>query len=364
MNLVAKEYVACQRGHHGVLVLSAFAGAAQELGEALRINPYDEAGTADVIVRALELDEEARAERMAALRERVERNDAVAWGGRFIDGLLEASRASHPVLRADRPAPDPSALADALRVARSRVILLDYDGTLVPFARRPQDAVPGRELPSLLAALAAVPDTTVALISGRSRTDIGRWFSDISGLWLAAEHGALVRAADGSAWEPLRAGADVSWMATVRPILEQFADSAPGAFVEQKELALGWHYRLADAEFGAWLANELVATLETLLAGTEATVLRGNKVVEVRFAWANKGELASRIVARAPRGAAVLAIGDDRTDEDMFARLSRRAWTVRVGPGATAARFRLRGPAAVVGLLRLVLERLSPPTPD
>ncbi len=362
MNLVAKEYVACQRGHHGVLVLSEFAGAAQELGEALRINPYDEAGTAEAIVRALELDEEARVERMAALRERVERNDAVAWGGRFIDGLLEATRAAHPVMRADRPAPDPGALGDALHAARSRVVLLDYDGTLVPFARRPQDALPGRELPGLLAGLAALPDTTVALISGRGRADMERWFGEVPGLWLAAEHGALVRAADASTWEPLRAGADVSWMAAVRPILGQFADSAPGAFVEQKELALGWHYRLADAEFGAWLANELVATLEPLLAGTEATVLRGNKVVEVRFAWANKGELASRLVARAPRGTAVLAFGDDRTDEDMFARLPRRAWTVRVGSGATAARFRVRGPAAVVGLLRLLLDRLSLPT--
>jgi trehalose-6-phosphate synthase len=60
MNLVAKEFVACQRGRSGVLVLSEFAGAAQELGEALRINPYDEVGTADPW-RALEMDSAARA---------------------------------------------------------------------------------------------------------------------------------------------------------------------------------------------------------------------------------------------------------------------------------------------------------------
>jgi trehalose 6-phosphate synthase/phosphatase len=147
----------------------------------------------------------------------------------------------------------------------------------------------------------------------------------------------------------------------VRPVLEQFADSAPGSFVEEKELALAWHYRLADAEFGSWLAHELVATLENLLAGTEATVLHGSKVVEVRFAWANKGELAGRLSAGARRGALILAIGDDRTDEDMFARLPRRAWTIRVGAGPTTARFRLPGPAAVVGLLHLVLDRPGTP---
>ncbi len=201
--------------------------------------------------------------------ERVQRNDAVAWGDRFIEGLQQAARMTGPQQKADLPTPEPVALGAAMARARSRLLLLDYDGTLVPFARRPRDAVPGRDLLDLVAGLAAVRDTTVALISGRSRADLDRWFGDIPGLWLAAEHGALLRPPTGS-WEHLRDGADTAWMQVVRPVLEQFADSAPGAFVEQKELALGWHYRLADAEFGAWLANELVATLENLLAGTEA----------------------------------------------------------------------------------------------
>ncbi len=359
MNLVAKEYVACQQHRSGVLVLSEFAGAAQELGEALRINPYDEEGTADVLLRALEMDEASRTERMAALHARVVRNDAVAWAERFIDGLREATR--RPLRgRSDRhPAPDPTALSAAFEAARRRLILLDYDGTLVPIARRPQEVVPGRDVCQLLADLAATPRTTVAVISGRGRADIGRSLGDIPGLWLAAEHGALVRPPESSTWESLRAGADLAWRQSVRPVLEQFAASAPGSFVEEKELALAWHYRLADAEFGTWLANELVAALENLLAGTEATVLHGDKVVEVRFAWANKGELAGQLSAGAGRGALMLAIGDDRTDEDMFARLPRRAWTIRVGPGPTVARFRLAGPAAVVGLLRLVLDRAA-----
>ena len=137
-------------------------------------------------------------------------------------------------------------------------------------------------------------------------------------------------------------------------MLEHFAASAPGAFVEEKELSLGWHYRLADAEFGAWLANELVASLENLLAGTELTVLHGSKVVEVRYAWANKGEVAARLASPLKRGSLILAMGDDRTDEDMFERLPRRAWTVRVGPGPTAARFRVASPAVARGLLAML----------
>ena len=336
-----------------MLVLSEFAGAAQELGEALRINPYDEEGTAETILRALEMDEESRAERMAALHERVVRNDAVAWAERFIDGLREATEASRQAMRDRRPAPDPDGAGRCLRGrADAPASCSTTTARWCPSPGGPRTPSRAATCCQLLAGLASHARTTVAVISGRGRADIGRWFGDIPGLWLAAEHGALVRPPDGSAWEPLRAGADLAWKQAVRPVLEQFAASAPGSFVEEKELALAWHYRLADAEFGAWLANELVATLENLLAGTEATVLHGNKVVEVRFAWANKGELAGRLSAGARRGALIVAIGDDRTDEDMFARLPRRAWTIRVGAGPTAARFRLAGPAAVVGLLR------------
>jgi trehalose 6-phosphate synthase/phosphatase len=358
MNLVAKEYVACQRGGDGVLVLSEFAGAAQELGEALRINPYDEVGTADTVRRALELDRASRSERMTALHARVRRDDASAWASRFIDRLQEATAPSATTLRRDRPFPQPQKLRAAFDSARERLILLDYDGTLVDIARRPQDARPGPELMDELRALASLPATTTAVISGRSRSDIAPWLGDIPGLWLAVEHGALVRAPDGD-WELLRGGAELAWKARVRPILEQFASSAPGAYVEEKELSLGWHYRLADAEFGGWLAATVVATLEDLLAGTELTVLHGNKVIEVRYAWANKGEVAARLVGTGRRGRFILAIGDDRTDEEMFVRLPRTAWTVRVGPGATAARFRLAGPASVIGLLDALVAPTS-----
>jgi trehalose 6-phosphate synthase/phosphatase len=147
---------------------------------------------------------------------------------------------------------------------------------------------------------------------------------------------------------------DLSWKERVRPLLEQFAASAPGSLVENKDYALAWHYRLVDAEFGAWLASELVTTLENLLSGTELAVIHGNKVVEVRYAWANKGEVAAHLATRFRRKSFVLAMGDDRTDEDLFSRLPKSAWTIRVGSGSTSARFRVAGPNEARGLLRLL----------
>jgi trehalose 6-phosphate synthase/phosphatase len=355
MNLVAKEYVACQLEGEGVLVLSEFAGAAQELGEALRINPYDEVGTAATIVRALEMDPEERADRMAALHARVRANDAVRWAERFTAQLRETTHAGGASLSAGRAAPDTSAILEAFRAAARRLLLLDYDGTLVDIQPRPQDAAPSAELMQLLRDVTSLPETVVAIVSGRSRSDIEGWFGSVPGLGLAVEHGALIREPGTNTWSELRGGMHPSWKERVRPVLDQFTASAPGSLVEDKQYALAWHYRLVDPEFGRWLANELVTTLETQLAGTELAVIHGNKVVEVRYAWANKGEAAAHFAQRFRRAGFVMAVGDDRTDEDLFGRLPSSAWTIRVGTGTTVARFRLAGPPEVRRLLRSLM---------
>ena len=358
MNLVAKEYVACQKGADGVLVLSEFAGAAPEMGEGFLVNPYDEERVAAVVERALKLPEDERRQRMARLFRRVVRNDVFAWGDRFVELLEDAVRyraeAPEPVLQ-DLPVED---LVRDLRAARSRLILLDYDGTLVPFAERPEDALPPPELAELLGRLAGARDTSTVLISGRSRVDLDRWFGDVRGLWLVAEHGALVRPPDTREWEVLRRGANSSWKARVAPLLDHYVDRTPGSFVEEKEYALVWHYRLAEPEFGDWVANELGATLDEMLAQTELHAIRGQKNVEVRFAWANKGSILDRMETLRPDCDFRLAIGDDRTDEDLFNRLGVEgpAWTVRVGGGPSAARYAVESPAEVRDVLRRVLE--------
>jgi trehalose 6-phosphate synthase/phosphatase len=194
-----------------------------------------------------------------------------------------------------------------------------------------------------------VPSTTVCLVSGRRRVDLERWFGPLRGLALAAEHGALMRPSGGE-WHVLRADADATWKANVLPVLEHYADRTPGSFIEEKEHGLVWHYRLSDPEFGDWVANELVHTLEQLLAETERRAVRGHKFVEVRPAWAHKGSVVGWLEAGGPADFR-LAIGDDPTDEDLFEHVPPGAWTVRVGPGPSRARFRLADPAAVWAFL-------------
>ncbi len=350
MNLVAKEYVACQEHGHGVLLLSEQAGAAAEMGEALHVNPYDVEDSAETLLRALTLPEGERRERLAALRVRVHHGTAHAWAERFLGRLDEASaeRALH-----GGPSVAPLSVPDlvaAWSAARRRLLLLDYDGTLTPLRPRPSDAAPDADLLELLRGLAADPRNTLAVVSGRPAAVLEPWLGAVEGLHLIAEHGAA-RRLPGQAWQPLRAGADAEWKPRVRPLLDAFTLRAPGSFVEEKPHALAWHYRLTEPQFGEWLARELLATLEGLLAATEVRAVPGNKVVEVRFAWAHKGEAARTLLAETGADLA-LAIGDDQTDEDLFAALRPEDWSVVVGRQASRARFHLPVPDAVRAVLR------------
>lgn len=355
LNLVAKEYVACQKDGAGALVLSEFAGAAAEMGEAFLVNPYDEERTADAIAHALNLPEEQRRERMRALYQRVARNNVFDWSRRFIENLRAASD-SRSEQFAEKPQPLPAGeIADAFRQSRARRLMLDYDGTLVDYASRPQDAVPPDDLIPLLARLASNETNVVALISGRRRADLEKWFGAIKGLWLAAEHGAIMRSPQTLKWEMYRANYSDEWKSRVLPVLEHFVNRTPGSLIEEKEFSLVWHYRMSDPVFGEWLANELVATLEGMLAETELRAFRGQKTVEVKLVWANKGEVLERLARAGSEPTFCLAAGDDRTDEDLFARLPADAWTIHVGPSRTRARFFVPTHAE----MRALLQRLA-----
>jgi trehalose 6-phosphate synthase/phosphatase len=356
MNIVAKEYVACQSRDPGVLIVSEFAGVAQELGEALRVNPYDEIASASAMGRALDMPRDERSERMAALTERVVGGNAAAWRDRFIRSLREAVREREDHRRTEAPQLDPGALAEAA-AGGSALLCLDYDGTLVEIAPRPENARPTRRVLEVLRRLAGVGEgMSVALVSGRRADDLERWFGDVPGLWLVAEHGAVLRSPITREWQALRAGAGDAWKLRVRPVLEDFAARLPGSLIEEKVLSIAWHYRLADREFGSWLAHELATTLENQLGGSDLRVLRGRAVVEVRYAWATKGEAYAALVAQGPDTGIVVAVGDDETDEELFERLAPDDWTIKVGRGPTAARWSVDGPDEVLAALDAIAD--------
>ncbi len=354
MNLVAKEYVACRADGLGVLVLSSFAGAAAEMAEALLINPFDQERTSLTVVRALSMSEEEQRDRMSALHERVLRNDVFVWGDSFLALLDEAVKLRREHAPESPPLLPLDQLAKDYRTAARRLLLLDYDGTLVPFANRPRDAAPDQELRTLLTQLTSDQANCVVVISGRTAADLEYWLGEVPRLGLAPEHGARWRLPGSETWEGR--SADTEWKDTVRPILQHFVDRTPGSFVEEKEFALVWHFRTIEAEFGDWLATELVAMLEGMLAETELRAYRGHKIVEVKPMWANKGALATELLSGYASDGFILGIGDDLTDEDLFARLPENAWSIHVGGGVSKARYSLTDTRHVRQLLHQLIQ--------
>ena len=353
MNLVAKEFVTSRTDEDGVLVLSEFAGAAAEMGEALQVNPYDIETMAQVYSDALRMPEEERHLRMRALRQRIASRDVHHWARSFIEALGGA-RAVDGAKAALTSGEDLAALAARLRSAPRLVLLLDYDGTLVPFARAPDLATPDRALRELLTALAAKPGVRVHIVSGRSRETLERWLGNLP-IGLHAEHGYWSRDAPDRAWTAIR-DVSVAWKQDVRKILERATTATPGTLVEEKTASLAWHYRMAEPELAAARAEELGYQLEALLKGSPVELLRGDKVIEIRPTGVSKGRIIERVVDHAEQPAAVLvAMGDDQTDEDLFLALPPDGLAIGVGFRPTVARYRVASPRAARAFLESLL---------
>lgn len=360
MNLVSKEYVAARPDEDGVLVLSEFAGAAAELVEAVLINPYEVAACAERYHEALTMNREERWRRMRALRTRVAEHDVHWWVREFLRELEHAAAHRSPPAVAEDPEGLVRAVEELAHEARLAVIL-DYDGTLISFHLDPELAVPDAALTSLLRRLATRPDTDVHIVSGRPRVFLAQWLGDLP-VHLHAEHGGWSRPRGSEVWQPLMPFT-LEWRELLEPVLEEFASRTPGAFVERKELGLGWHWRAADPDIGARHANELGLYLLHLAGNLPVDVLFGNHVIELRPQGVSKADIAQRVLADLAPGTAILAAGDDRTDEDLFAALPRSAYTIHVGSRSSRARFTLPSPTALRGLLARLVPQPGGPAP-
>ena len=352
MNLVAKEFVTCRVDDDGVLVLSEFAGAAAEMGEALQVNPYDIDAMAQAFADALDMPDDERRVRMRALRRRIVSRDVHHWAASFLDALAGVTGGGDPATLS--ASADLEALAARLRSAERLLLLLDYDGTLVPFARSPDLAAPDRALRDLLAGLAARPGTRVHLVSGRRRETLDHWLGDLP-IGLDAEHGYWSRIDPGAPWTSM-VDEPPPWKESARRLLEELAAATPGALVEEKTASIAWHWRMADPELGSESAALLRRRLQDTLRDAPVEILSGDKVLEVRPHGVNKGQTVPRVLAAA--GAplpTILAMGDDETDEDLFAALPEEAITVSVGFRPSRARYRVARPRAARALLASIL---------
>lgn len=347
MNLVAKEYVASRVEHDGVLILSELAGAANELGEAMLVNPFDKGEVAKRINAALTTPIEEQRQCITAMQQRLRENDVVTWVARYF-GELKEIKARQKELGIRLIDSNISAdIVKSYRSASKRLLFLDYDGTLVPIESRPAFAKPKYELLNLLNTLSTSPSTEVVVISGRDFKILEQWLGHLD-IHLVAEHGASFRL-KGEGWQHYT-DIDSSWKGLIKSTLESYETTTPGSFVEEKEYTIAWHYRNVDEELGFIRSRELLDNLYHLVRNTHLNVLDGNKVIEVRAAGIDKGIATGRFMELFPSDF-VFAMGDDKTDEDIFNVLKGKGVTVKVGSDLSAAEYNVRNQLEAFRLL-------------
>src|SRR5690606_6046627 len=152
---------------------------------------------------------------------------------------------------------------------------------------------------------------------------------------LVTDHGVWIRRH--GQWEELEY-LKTDWKENIRPVMENFTDKTPGAFIEEKNYSLAWHYRRADPDMAAVRTRDLKMVLTSFVADNGLAVLDGDKVLEVKSSMINKGRAAAKLLS-GNNFDFIFAIGDDRTDEFMFEELPETAYTVKVGTPETKARF-------------------------
>lgn len=348
MNLVAKEYVASKEEiKKGVLILSEMAGAAGEMLEAITINPIDIQSMSDAFVRALEMDEQEQRERLENMQKSLKKYNVRNWANVFMKQQIKINSMQKERKTNLLNEEEQDKLLVTYKEAESRLIVLDYDGTMMGFQADPQAVVPDEELLDILAKLQADPKNRVVISTGRDRKTIEGWLGHL-GVEFSTEHGVWTKR-DGK-WMKA-AGLSTAWKPEIRHSLENLVERTPGSHIEEKDYSIAWHYRNIDRDLGEKRVREFRDVLRYLTANLDLQVLEGNKVVEIKNAGVNKGKAISNWLTENSYNF-IFAIGDDHTDEDTFNAMPEEAYTVKVGLTRTDAKYNIISIEEVRALLK------------
>ena len=348
MNLVAKEYIACQVENKGVLILSEMAGAAAELSEALIINPADDFETAYAIKTALELKQKEKDLAIAVMQKRISDYNVFVWAFDFFKQVFEIKeqQSQMNVRMVNREIAD--TIASSFSSANKKIFFLDYDGTLVPFTKDPATAKIEKKTLDLVSQITSVKNATVVIISGREKEFLEKQFHDVNVI-LVAEHGYFIKYPKKS-WQTCHTPV-LNWKESILPILNEYVSRCNGSFLEEKTGSIAWHYRNVESDFAQLRLHELRDDLaEIIRHKTDFEIIEGNKVLEIKSGRYDKGQAAKEILTKNNYDF-IFAAGDDKTDEDLFKVLPEHSFSIKVGTSPSLAKYNVLNLNSLVKLL-------------
>jgi trehalose 6-phosphate synthase/phosphatase len=353
MNLVSKEFVACQSDKNGVLILSEMTGAASELSDALLINPIDMHEMADSIDKALGMPMHEKDIRIKRMQNRIKTYDIYKWADDFLKQVHHIKKEQK--LRSGKLIDEDIANMIKLEYneAKNRIILFDYDGTLVPFRKRPEMALIDKPTLDLLNRITKEKKNQLFIVSGRERKFLEKQFKYIRAT-LIAEHGYYTKPLK-KRW--IEEGVySLEWKDPAKAVLQKYVQRCNGTFIEEKKASLAWHYRNAEDDYINLKLLELKDELSEMLKGIgDLTILEGKKVIEIKGSTYNKGTAVNQLIDEKEYDF-ILAVGDDKTDEDLFASLPKCAITIKIGREPSLAKYCLKSQKNLLPFLENIIS--------
>ncbi|KAK2646486.1 hypothetical protein Ddye_021681 [Dipteronia dyeriana] len=363
-----------------VIIVSEFIGCSPSLSGAIRVNPWNVDAVADAMSSAIRMSGWDKQMRHEKHYKYISSHDVAYWARSF-DQDLERSCREHLFkrcwgvglgfgFRIVALGPEfrkigTHQIVNAYKTTNSRLILLDYDGTVMSQAS--VDKTPTSLVISILNDLCSDPRNVVFIVSGRGKDSLSQWFSPCEKLGISAEHGYFTRWTRDSQWETSLLTTDFDWKKIAEPVMELYTETTDGSFIEHKETAMVWHHQDSDPHFGTCQAKELLDHLENVLANEPVMVKKGQQIVEVKPQCVSKGMVVQKLISTMESSGKspdfVLCIGDDRSDEDMFETIERSAaklslpaikevFACTVGQKPSMARYYLDDTSEVINLLQ------------
>jgi len=341
MSLTGHEYVICQDGQqsqkkHGPIVLSEFTGAASIFdNDRLTCNPWNYKGTADALLRALQMSPEEKKARHEKIQEVVLSKTGEAWMAGLATELDKAFEARNQRDARATPRLNLRETIEKYKTAKKRFFLVDYDGTLATIDNSGEHThftTPQKVLDTLNDLINA-GQNIVYVMSGRTPEDLDKIFARVPGLGLIAENGCFIRPHGHGEW---KAYVDMEhmnkWKADVKAIMTYYQDRMHNSVLEEKNTSLLFRYdkiqNVKDKEAAARLASDCANHINDACENLKIHAVPMEKAVLIEPKEFGKGYAAKQIFEENWGGESaegeggkpdfVFVAGDDREDEQVF----------------------------------------------
>jgi trehalose 6-phosphate synthase/phosphatase len=222
---------------------------------------------------------------------------------------------------------DPEKIAEAYSMSHARLMLLDYDGTLVPLDISPQLTKVDAKTKRLLHLMASDPKNDVVLISGRDRNYLDSQWQDPP-MTMVAEHGGFYKGKE-QHWQQTFSYS-TKWIRNTVSALKALAFQYEGSFVEEKTFSIAWHYRAIKERVTEEDKRQILAAIRVLPERQNFRICDCEYTIELRSHGIQKGAFTSFWASKRYYDF-IMAIGDGQTDEDLFKILDKTAYSIKVG---------------------------------